>query len=170
MNIRPETFADHAAIRKINNAAFAVHLFSRQTAHLIVDALRAEGALTVSLVAEDVLAGDVRIVGHIAFSKEPVDGRDLGWYLLGPVAVLPDLQRKGIGSKLVLAGLAKLRKRNAAGCALVGDPALYARLGFRQAVGLSWPGVPAKFVLYQPLCGDEPNGAISHHPAFNIEA
>lgn len=55
----------------------------------------------------------------------------------GPVAVLPDVQRHGIGSKLVLAGLAELRHRKAAGCALVGDPAFYTRLGFRQAVGLT---------------------------------
>lgn len=165
MTIRPETAADHAAIREINIAAFAVHPFSRQTEHLIVDTLRAEGALEISLVAE----AEGRVVGHIAFSKAPVGGRDLGWYLLGPVAVLPVLQRQGIGSKLVLAGLAELRERNAAGCALVGDPAFYTRLGFRQAEGLSWPGVPPEFMLCLPLAGAEPSGEISHHPAFNIE-
>ncbi len=165
MSIRPETSADHAAIREINIAAFAKHPFSRQTEHLIVEALRNDGALALSLVAE----AEGRVTGHIAFSEAPVEGRDLGWFLLGPVAVWPDLQRKGIGSELVLSGLASLRERNASGCVLVGDPGYYTRFGFRQAVGLTWPGVPSEFVLCLPLVGTEPNGAITHHPAFNIE-
>jgi putative acetyltransferase len=170
MRIRPETTTDHAAIREINIAAFANHPFSRQTEHLIVEALRADGALALSLVAEDVSAAQgPRVTGHIAFTEAPVDGRDQGWYLLGPVAVRPDLQRQGIGSELVLAGLAALRERNASGCVLVGDPAYYTRFGFRQAVGLSWPGVPPEFVLCLPLAEAEPDGEISHHPAFGIE-
>jgi putative acetyltransferase len=165
IRIRPETSADHAAIREINITAFAVHPHSRQTEHLIVEGLRADGALTISLVAET----EGRVTGHIAFSQAPVDGRDLGWFLLGPVAVWPDLQRKGIGSELVLAGLAALRGRNASGCVLVGDPGYYTRFGFRKAVDLTWPGVPPEFVLCLPLAGTEPSGVISHHPAFNIE-
>lgn len=169
MSIRPETTDDHAVIREINIAAFAQHPFSRQTEHLIVEALRADNALTLSLVAEDVSAQENRVTGHIAFSEAPVDGHDQGWYLLGPVAVWPELQRQGIGSELVLAGLAALRERNASGCVLVGDPGYYTRFGFRQSVGLTWPGVPPEFVLCLPLAGSEPSGSISHHPAFNIE-
>lgn len=165
MSIRPETSADQSAIRDINIAAFADHPFSRQTEHLIVEGLRADGALTISLVA----VADGRVTGHIAFSRAPVDGRDLGWFLLGPVAVLPELQRRGIGSELVLAGLSALRQRNASGCVLVGDPAFYTRFGFRQAQGLAYPGVPPEVVLCLPLAGAEPAGEVSHHPAFNAE-
>lgn len=166
MNIRPETPGDYAAIREINIAAFAVHPFSRQTEHLIVEGLRATGALALSLVAESAAAG--RVIGHIAFSPAPISGTDLGWHLLGPVAVLPDVQRLGVGSALVLAGLAELRARGASGCALVGDPAFYTRLGFRQAERLAYPGVPQEYVLCLPLSGPEPEGQIGHHPAFDV--
>lgn len=174
MRIRPETPADVAAIREINIAAFAVHPFSRQTEHRIVEGLREDGALVISLVAETGGEnGDNAVAGHIAFSKAPIDqgggGQDLGWHLLGPVAVRPDLQRRGIGSALVRAGLDALRDLGARGCVLVGDPAFYTRLGFRQAVSLAYPGVPPEFVLCLPLLGDEPAGNIGHHPAFEAE-
>jgi len=165
MHIRPETPADHAAIREINIAAFADHPYSRQTEHLIVEALRAAGALCVSLVAQE-QGPSRRVVGHIAFSRAPIDGRDLGWFLLGPVAVLPGLQRRGIGTALVLAGLDELRGLGAAGCALVGDPAFYTRFGFRRAEHLAYPGVPQEFVLCLPLAGTEPEGDLGHHAAF----
>ncbi|MDR3641650.1 MAG: N-acetyltransferase [Humidesulfovibrio sp.] len=166
MIIRPETSEDYAAIRAINIAAFAVHPFSRQTEHLIVEALREAGALRLSLVAvtEDCVAG------HIAFSQAPIGGRDVGWYLLGPVAVAPAFQRRGIGSDLVRAGLEKLRELGAQGCVLVGDPAFYTRFGFRQAVGLRYPGVPQEFVLSLPLADAEPDGEVAHHPAFEVTA
>lgn len=162
MLIRPETPADHAAIREINIAAFADHPYSRQTEHLIVEALRSAGALAVSLVAEE----HGRVAGHIACSKAPVDDTDLGWYLLGPVAVLPGLQRRGLGSALVRAGMDELRKLGAKGCVLVGDPAFYTRLGFRPAKHLHYPGVPQEFVLCLPFDGAEPEGDVGHHPAF----
>lgn len=168
MHIRPETPADHEAIRRINVEAFKNHPVSRQTEHLIVEELRRAGALELSLVAE--LHGEV--VGHIAFSRATVGGRDLGWRLLGPVAVLPELQRRGVGSALVRAGLEELRRLGAAGCVLVGDPAYYTRLGFRQCRGLSWPGVPEQYVLCLPLAdggsGAEPEGELGCHPAFYV--
>ncbi|OGR34203.1 MAG: GNAT family N-acetyltransferase [Desulfovibrionales bacterium GWA2_65_9] len=166
MRIRPETPADHAAIREINIAAFADHPFSRQTEHLIVEVLRAAGALTLSLVAED---GDGVVVGHIAFSRAPIDGQDQGWHLLGPVAVLPALQRGGIGKALVHTGLDALRALGSQGCVLVGDPGYYTRLGFRQAASLVYPGVPPEVVLCSPLAGVEPSGLVGHHPAFDVQ-
>lgn len=167
MRIRPETPADIAAIRAINLAAFAEHPFSRQTEHSIVDGLRAARALSVSLVAEVASPGGV--AGHIAFSPAPISGQDLGWYLLGPVAVLPALQRRGIGSALVRAGLVALQGLGAQGCVLVGDPAFYTRLGFRQATRLVYPGVPPEVVLSLCLSGPEPAGEVGHHPAFDVQ-
>jgi len=165
MRIRPEVPADHDAIRDINIAAFASHPFSRQTEHFIVEGLRLAGALAISLVAE-YAAG--RPAGHIAFSAARIGGRDQGWYLLGPVAVPPDRQRRGVGSALVRAGLAALADLDAQGCVLVGDPAFYARFGFRRAASLVYPGVPPEVVLCLPLAGPEPAGAVAHHPAFEL--
>ena len=119
MIIRPESANDYHSIRCILIAAFADHPFSHQTEHLIVEALRASNALTVALVAEV----DGKVVGHIAFSPVWIDGMDCKWFALGPVAVLPDFQRQGIGKSLVEEGLQAIRSLGAQGCVLVGDPA-----------------------------------------------
>ena len=163
MIIRSETSRDLDAVRAVNIAAFAHHPFSRQTEHLIVEALRAADALEVSLVAEV----DGEVVGHIAFSAASIGGASSGWFLLGPVAVLPDRQGKGIGRALVETGLEALRSRGACGCVLVGDPAFYCRFGFRQEPGVAWEGVPDENVLCLSISGDAPFGAVSCHPAFS---
>lgn len=125
-SIRPESPADYDAIRHVNVEAFRIHPYSQQTEHLIVEALRAAGALEISLVAEV----DGEVVGHIAFSAARIGDTTEGWFLLGPVAVLSGSQGSGIGNALVEAGLEQLRSRGAAGCVLVGDPAFYQRFGF----------------------------------------
>jgi putative acetyltransferase len=162
--IRPETPSDIDAIRAINIAAFTGHPYSRQTEHLIVDALRDDGALSVSLVA----VRDDQPVGHIAFSKAAVGERTDGWYLAGPVAVLPEFQHQGIGSMLVLSGLEALRARQAAGCVLVGDPGFYRRFGFDVHPGLIHQGVPDELVLGLSLGDEAPTGEITAHRAFEI--
>jgi putative acetyltransferase len=159
--IRPEATTDLDAIRAINVAAFAEHPFSEQTEHLIVDALRAAGALEVSLIA---VAGG-RIVGHVAFSRATVGGEH-GWFLLGPVAVMPGLQRRGIGSALVRAGLDEIRTRAALGCVLVGDASFYGRFGFRSYPQLTYDAVPQVHVLGLPFGTAAPSGAIHAHEAF----
>jgi len=163
--IRPETPSDIDAIRAINIAAFAGHPYSRQTEHLIVDALRDHGALSMSLVA----VRDDRPVGHIAFSEAAVGEMTDGWYLAGPVGVLPELQHQGIGSMLMLSGLDELRARRAAGCVLVGDPGFYRRFGFDVHPGLVHQGVPDEFVLGLSLGNEVPTGEVTGHWAFEIQ-
>lgn len=164
--IRPESNDDVAGIRHVNIEAFREHPFSHQTEHLIVDALRDAGALTLSLVAER----DGEIVGHIAFSQATVGESALGWFLLGPVAVLPGLQRDGIGSALVEAGLAELRAAGAKGCVLVGDAGFYGRFGFAAAPGLAYEGVPGEYVLGLAFAEEQPRGVIRAHKAFELDA
>ena len=131
--IRSELARDTDDIRAINVAAFRDQPYSQQTEHLIVEALRADGALAVSLVA----VRDDHPVGHIAFSSARIGSTTKDWYIAGPVAVLPAFQRQGIGSALVEAGLAELRSRGAEGCVLVGDPHFYERFGFAPGPGSS---------------------------------
>jgi putative acetyltransferase len=164
MIIRPETPGDHAVIREILIAAFANHPHSHQTEHLIVEGLRADNALTASLVAE--VDGDV--VGQIAFSPVKIGGKDHGWLALGPIAVFPSFQKQGIGQALVNEGLEAIRKLGAQGCVLVGDPAFYRRFGFEHNPALRMEGVPSEVLLCLPMCEDMPEGDLKHHPAFSI--
>lgn len=162
MHVRPERAQDQAAIREIHIAAFGDHPHSRQTEHLIIEALRTADAMALSLVAEST---DGEVVGHIAFSSATI-GESAGWFLLGPVAVLPGRQGEGIGRALVEAGLGELRSLGVSGCVLVGDPAFYRRFGFAHCPGVTFHGVPDEYVLCLPMSGELPTGEIEHHPAF----
>ncbi|MFW5735086.1 MAG: GNAT family N-acetyltransferase [Oceanidesulfovibrio sp.] len=166
MHIRSETASDHDAIRTIHIAAFADHPFSRHTEHLIVDALREAGALAISLVAD--VDGDV--IGHIAFSPVLLNGAVCGMQALGPVGVLPRLQRRGVGSGLVAAGLTALRENGASACVLVGDPAFYGRFGFTSSHALTMEGVPPDVFLSLRLSGEVARGVVTHHEAFSVGA
>ena len=164
--IRPEQPADIDAIRELVRLAFAAERHSCGTEPHIIDALREDCALELSLVAEE----DGVVVGHIAFSAAGIGDSSSGWFLLGPVAVHPDHQRRGIGRALVEASLDILRSREARGCILVGDPDFYRRFGFRRCLRVTWPGVPDEYVLCLPFGGEEPTGEIDYHPAFMVGA
>lgn len=166
MIIRPETPDDYLEIRELLIRAFAEHPYGHQTEHLIVEALRAAGALTVGLVAEL----DRVVAGHIVFSPARIDGRDCDYYLLGPVAVLPELQRRGIGKALIEEGLQIIRSLGARGCALVGDPAFYTRFGFRQNPKITLKDIPPQFFMCLTMIEPCPAGELSHHAAFSVSA
>lgn len=163
--IRNENETDISAISDITIAAFKPLDISNHTEHFIVEALRAAGALTVSLVAEV----EGRVVGHIAFSPVTMsDGTD-HWYGLGPVSVHPDFQRSGIGKALINEGLARLRGLNAAGCCLAGHPGYYRQFGFVNADGLIHEGVPPEFFFVLPFDGPVPQGKAVFHEGFTAE-
>lgn len=143
MHIRSETNADVGTIADVTVAAFETLEISEHTEQFIIAALRAAGALTISLVAE--VAG--RVVGHVAFSPVTISDGCPDWYGLGPVSVLPEYQRRGIGSALIQAGLSGLRSRHARGCCVVGHPDYYPRFGFENVPGLVCEGVPPEVFL-----------------------
>lgn len=162
LEIRGEMSTDIAAIRAITKAAFADMPYSSQTEAEIIDGLRAAGAIRLSLVA----VSDGEVVGNVVFSDVTINGAP-GWVGLGPVSVRPGLQRGGIGSRLIEAGLDRMRSEGAAGCVLVGNPGYYRRFGFRTSAGLTYEGVPDEYVLALPFSGSAPAGAIIYHPAFD---
>jgi putative acetyltransferase len=162
MVIRDETPRDIPAIRAITTAAFADMAYSTYTEAAIIDALRAAGMLTLSLVAED--AGE--IIGHIAFSPVLINSHNQGWHGLGPIAVRPDRQKTGIGSVMVKEGLVRLKSLGSKGCVLVGDPGYYRRFGFRAHPGLRFDGVPPEYFQILSLDGGVPAGTVTYHPAF----
>ncbi len=160
--IRDETPHDVEAIAEVTLAAFRALEVSNQTEPLIIAALRSAGALTVSLVAEL----DGRVAGHVAFSPVTLSDGSTDWFALGPVAVLPDLQRRGIGSALIHEGLARLKARGAQGCCLVGHPEYYIRFGFTPHPGLTHEGVPPEVFLALPFDSHTPRASVHFHPAF----
>jgi putative acetyltransferase len=166
MIIRKETEADIEAIYKLTETAFRNHPYSHNTEQLIVDALRAADALTVSLVAEV----DGEVVGHIAFSPVTISDGSSGWYGIGPISVLPELQRRGIGKSLMHEGLSKLKAMGGRGCALVGDPGFYERFGFRNNPHLILEGVPQEYFLVLSFDENKPQGTFVFHEAFLVNA
>ena len=163
--IRDETEADVCAITEATIAAFETLEISNQTEQYIIEALRAAKALTVSLVAE----ADGRVVGHIAFSPVTISDGSRNWYGLGPVSVLPDYQRKGIGGALISEGLSRLKMLDAQGCCLVGHPGYYKRFGFENMPGLVHEGVPQEVFFALSFAGHTPQGSVTFHESFKAD-
>lgn len=166
MTVRSERADDLSAIRAVIAAAFADHPFSNGKEGELVDALRAQGALSLSLVAED---DERAIVGHVALSPVEIEGCS-GWHGLGPVAVEPALQRRGIGRALIDAALESLRKGGAAGCVVLGAPDYYRRFGFEHRPELRLEGAPPEFFLALPFGPSVPRGEVKYHAAFALVA
>lgn len=95
MIIRPETAGDAEAIRQITEAAFAGQPYSDQTEARIIDRLRSEDAMTLSLVAEE----EGEVIGHIAFSPVTITPFAVGWYGLGPRVGAAGLARTRHGER-----------------------------------------------------------------------
>ena len=123
MTIRPETEADIAAIRQVNERAFG-----RPAEANLVAALRAGLKAIVSLVAED--AG--RIIGHVLFSPITIEpeNKTVSAVGLAPMAVLPEYQNRGVGSRLVEAGLDACREAGYDCVVVLGHANYYPRFGF----------------------------------------
>jgi putative acetyltransferase len=163
IEIRAEQTGDWVAIREVNRRAFGQELEGK-----IVDALRTNGAALLSLVA----VIESRVVGHIMYSRVMIGG-DLIGAGLGPMAVLPEYQRQGIGSRLVQAGNKQVIAEGFPFIVVVGHPAFYPRFGFRpgSASGLhcEWQLPDEVFML---LVGDEASmrgvaGLVKYPEEFN---
>ncbi|OGQ13052.1 MAG: GNAT family N-acetyltransferase [Deltaproteobacteria bacterium RBG_19FT_COMBO_46_12] len=162
MIIRNETVSDIEAIGKVTIAAFQNLEISNHTEQFIISALRAANVLTVSLVAEI----DGRVVGHIAFSPVTISDGSQNWYGLGPVSVLPEYQRQGIGKSLIQEGLSALKGLGGQGCVLVGNPKYYKRFGFRNIPDLVHEGIPQEVFLALPFNEKSPQGIVVFHKGF----
>ena len=131
--LRDEVEGDRAEIDAVNRAAFG----GADEAEL-VDALRAAGALVLSLVATT----DEGLVGHIAFSPVTITGAAGSTMAIGlaPMAVRPDWQRRGVGTRLVSEALDRLRAAGHRAVVVLGHPEYYPRQGFSRAsgFGLRW--------------------------------
>ena len=163
--IRDETDTDVVAIHDVTLAAFESMEISSHTEQYIIEALRAANALQISLVAEL----DGQVVGHIAFSPVKLSSGMPGWVGLGPVSVVPEHQRKGIGKALIETGLSRLKSLKAQGCCLVGHPEYYKKFGFQNPEGLVLEGVPKEVFFALSIHGSIPDAKVTFHNAFKAE-
>lgn len=163
--VRPEEAGDRAAVRRVNEAAFG----GSEEADL-VDRLRADGLVLLSLVAE----ADAEVVGHIMFSRMAVDtaAGELPAVALAPMAVAPAWQRRGVGGQLVRQGLDRLREMGERIVIVVGHPEYYPRFGFSsaQARALDSPFPPDPFMALalSPGALEGIRGRVRYPAAFGV--
>ncbi|MFF0832532.1 MULTISPECIES: GNAT family N-acetyltransferase [unclassified Streptomyces] len=127
MDLREELPSDRQAVRDIHLRAFGDHgLVVADLVDTLRDTITAGDGL--SLVAEH----DRQIVGHVMFTRSLLDAprRLVEVQVLSPLAVAPELHKRGIGSALVRHGLETLAERGVPLVFLEGDPSYYSRLGF----------------------------------------
>lgn len=162
VQVRDEQPADIQAIYDLTKIAFAPMPYSGGDEQDLINALRADGALMVSLVA----LLDGAIVGHIAFSRVQINEQDGHWFDLGPVSVAPALQSRGIGSVLIQTGLVRIKAMDAHGCVLLGYPSYYSRFGFTHDPGLTYLNRANPNFQCITFKGSTPRGNVTYHPAF----
>jgi len=162
MKIRNEQVEDIDTITRLTTAAFEHAEHSSHTEQFIVNALRRSKQLTVSLVAVE----NDQVIGHVAISPVRISSGATGWFGLGPISVWPDRQAQGIGSALMKAALAELKRLGGIGCVVLGEPGYYGRFGFKAHPGLELPGVPQEYFQAQAFVGELPTGSVQYHEAF----
>jgi len=169
LTIRAELPQGQAAIREVNEQAFG----QPQEANL-VDTLRAHAAVLLSLVAEL----DGQVVGHILYSPVTLDadGRTLTGAGLGPMAVLPGFQRRGIGSRLVEEGNRQLQASGVPFIVVLGHPHYYPRFGFepaaRHGLRCEWevPEDVFRVRVYDQRALAGVSGLVKYRPEFSEAA
>jgi putative acetyltransferase len=163
--IREEGAADREGIRNLHRVAFG------QAAEAdLVDALGQEGHSRMSLVAE---AGGA-VAGHVLLSALSIAGPSgtVPALALAPLAVLPALQRRGIGADLVRRCLDVARDRGHRIVIVVGSPRFYSRFGFsaRLALPLQSPYAGEHFQAVELMPGalDGVSGRVEYPPPFQV--
>jgi putative acetyltransferase len=169
MQIRTAGDDDHAGIAAVLNAAFG-----QADEADIVTALRADDSDSLELVADH----HGQVIGTVMFSPARADlgeDRTLRGLGLGPVAVAPGQQGKGIGSALIEAGLEHFKPYPVAFFCVLGEPEYYARFGFTSAIERGWtwvaddgsiPEMRDAFQIIVPRPVPAGDGIVRYHPAF----
>jgi len=165
IEIRKEEPRDREAVRQLNLAAF-----DNGPEADLVDRLRTLCEQYLAFVAVE----DGVVVGHVLFSPITVKGSNVVGMGLGPMAVLPSHQRKGIGSLLVRHGLEFLRKSDCPFVIVLGHPEYYPRFGFEVAskyeLRSQWEGVPDEAFMVIVLNSSEfpkQGGVARYRDEFN---
>ena len=148
VEVRFERPKDIDEVRLLNDKAFGQPLEGR-----IVDKLRKSCKGILSLVA----ISNIKVIGHILFSPVTIETQSgtIGGKGLGPMAILPELQNQGIGTKLVKEGLRIINNTTCPFVIVLGHEKYYPRFGFQRAskYGLKsqWEGIPDKAFMVMIL-------------------
>lgn len=162
--IRPATPADADAIEVLTLVAYFDVPGSHHHEHAAVAALRHDGALSLSLVAEH----DGYVVGHLAASTVALSDGSRGWQAIGPLAVGPGHRGQGIAGNLLRAALAQLEALGMAGCLLDAEPrGLFRAAGFHPEPGLTLAEAGRPLLVH--AFGDRmpPLAEATFHPALH---
>ncbi|MBI5266743.1 MAG: N-acetyltransferase [candidate division Zixibacteria bacterium] len=167
VSIRAETPADIEGVRAVNLAAFKQPVEAD-----LIDRLRISSPDFISLVAVNAR----QVVGNIVFTPATLESGQMpiSGMALGPMAVLPAFQRKGIGSTLVQLGMALIRQRSVPFVVVLGHPNFYPRFGFAQSIAYGiecpWPGIPKEVfmatILDEKLMAGR-KGLVRYRPEFD---
>ncbi len=163
MEIRKEDERDFEQVYALNTAAFK----TEEESKLVERLRRVDGYISFVAVEGD------RVLGHISFSPVTLNDEETRFTGLAPMAVLPERQKQGIGSRLMAAGLEACKQAGYKAVFVLGHPDYYPSFGFRVAedVGFScqYPVLPAYFMVLELSDGslDGLSGTIKYHPAFN---
>ncbi len=164
--VRAETPDDFPAVHQVNELAFG-----RSDEAVLVGKLRAVADPNISLVADQ----NGRVVGHIFFSPVSIEISSPGSIALGlgPLAVLPEYQKQGIGSQLTRAGLKECQRIGGDVVVVLGHPEYYPRFGFvpaKQKVLRSEYPVPDEVFMVvelKPGALDRQRGLVKYLPEFS---
>jgi putative acetyltransferase len=163
--VRSERSEERSEVRLVNEAAF---ICSNEAE--LVDQLRSEGVVLLSLVAEM----ESQIVSHILFSRMSIQahGGSISAVALAPMTVLPRYQRSGIGGRLIRSGLEILRDCSEEIIVVLGHPGYYPRFGFstEKARALESPFPPDAFMAIELTPGalDGVRGIVKYPNAFGL--
>ncbi|MBC8345966.1 MAG: N-acetyltransferase [Candidatus Marinimicrobia bacterium] len=164
MQIRPEKREDCIEISKLNDLAFGGTDEGK-----IIHGLRQNANPIISIIAEE----NSEILGHIIFSPVILSTNpSLPIMGLGPMAVKPENQHSGIGTKLVYRGLKACREINIKAVVVLGHPTYYPRFGFAPAIhfGISSEyDVPKDAFMIKELQDDillGEKGIVKYHSTF----
>lgn len=143
MQIRKAINLDSESIKDVHRRAFPDsenQLVARLAVNLLDEKTNPE---TFSLIAEV----DKKMVGHIGFSPLFIESNQ-SWigYILAPLAVIPGYQKRGIGSKLIHAGIQQLADQGVNRLFVYGDPDYYGRFGFESEAAFGFlPPYPLEY-------------------------
>ena len=161
MKIRLERPEDISTIGILTNEAFKTVSYGDGTEADIINAMRTDGSLSLSMVAED--ADQIR--GQVTVSPAKVGGAN-GWYGIGPIAVDKNHFKQGIGSAMMHATIGWAWGMGASGLVLAGNPDYYLRFGFENDCGLTYLEHAPKYIHRLTLHGPAATGEITFAPAL----